>query len=424
MWIIYGVLLLSLEAVHCGWDYYGSIDTYFEPDFYISKMPMRNGVELYMQTKDFYRVLGVEVETAGKMKVDAEVNGNLIRIPNAPEYVCLNFRLEKDFFARRCIFLERLYGRIDMSFNLHIETLHNALQSYRIQWRASEDENFGILVYNTTHMKHLVQKTSFTELFYLRPGTTYVICVSSNVGRLQITCSTWKTNNWGLDTESMDSIKALPIPVQLEELGHTWAHIVWKPAKAYKRGLILAPEAYLLLAQQVGSNCPEQAIQVIQTAADEGVQETRSVVQAIKRAYFEPCMDINVIERHPHCSCSFKDRPVWIDGIPYRNIDRRNYSFELTINNLERNKVYNFTVIPLVPFFAVSTWLHMHVSVFGQTETKFHGNAVPSIFISVLCFFGVLGIIAYLAVGHYLHKKNRKRAQARCLTLWKQYLRR
>ncbi|BHF76611.1 hypothetical protein SprV_0501971000 [Sparganum proliferum] len=282
-----------------------------------------------MQAKDFYRVRGVDVETTASKEVHAEVNGNLIRIPNPPEYVCLTFRLEGGSIARRCLFVERLYGRIDMSFNLHVERLNNPLQSYKIQWRASEEESFGVLVYNTTHMKQFIQKTSSTALYSLRPGTTYVICVSSNVGRLQIACTNWRTNNSGLDTESTDSVKALQIPVALSGLGDTWSHLVWEPPKIYKRGWILAPEAYLLLAQPMGSKCLDRTVLIFTNTADEGVMAIKSAVQAIKDAYFEHCMDM---------------------------------------------------------------------------RTKDSVSPVPGIVISVICLFGLLGIIAYLAVDHYRRK--------------------
>ncbi|KAL7057875.1 hypothetical protein AAHC03_016497 [Spirometra sp. Aus1] len=404
MWIIYSVLLLSFTKVHGSWDYYGNIDTHFEPYFYISKMQMGNGVEIQIQTKDFYRVHGVDVETTARKEVHAEVNGNLIRIPNPPEYVCLTFRLEGGSVARRCIFVERLYSRIDMSFNVHVERLNNPLQSYKIQWRASEEENFGVLVYNTTHMKQFIQKTSSTALYNLRPGTTYVICVSSNVGRLQIACTHWRTNNSGLDTESTDSAKALQIPVALSGLGDTWSHLVWEPPKIYKRGWILAPEAYLLLAQPTGSPCPDRTILIFTSPADEGTKTIMAAVQAIKDVYFEHCVDISMTESRQPCSCSSDDRPVWIDGIPYKNVARKNYSFEFTIRGLEINRLYNFTVIPVLPFFHPSRWLYTHVSVFGQTGTKASVSPVPGIVISVICLFGLLGIIAYLVVDHYLRK--------------------
>ncbi|VDN41011.1 unnamed protein product [Dibothriocephalus latus] len=134
-------------------------------------------------------------------------------------------------------------------------------------------------------MKQFVQKTSFTALYNLRPGTTYVICVSSNVGRLHFTCATWRTNQNGLDTEQVERNNAFQIPAEVGGLGDTWTLIVWKPAKAYERGRILAPEAYLLLAQQMGSQCPDQMIEMIQTTVRFGCP--------LESAIFPPCVLAN-----------------------------------------------------------------------------------------------------------------------------------
>uniref|UniRef100_A0A0X3NN65 Protein-tyrosine-phosphatase n=1 Tax=Schistocephalus solidus TaxID=70667 RepID=A0A0X3NN65_SCHSO len=351
------------------WKHVGRVATSLNPTFWIrphTRMIRRIGrpeiefvwkIALHFPAEFTHTGFTVEERSAALDEIEVDAVRMQITAPRVDGCLCVKIErnaLQGTSFMKRCLQISSQLKETNNQIRIKIRPLLASSEeatAYNIHWTSfPEFPNYVILVYNSTHMRHLVQEKSPLLLSNLRKGTTYFVCIRANAPSSQSKCKSWTTMMLPPPLVDENASQLFKLWPRMEGEGKTWVQLSWAPPSIRGPHLLPPPEGYLVIVSRPYHQIPDHVYQLLipwgsKIQLDELQKQVTGVLSSLQSASRPIPANLDV----PWPDYKSSRRNFWIDGWNTGSMDDMgpHNLFVFTVSGLRENQAYNFTIVPL-----------------------------------------------------------------------------
>ncbi|KAL7056011.1 hypothetical protein AAHC03_020992 [Spirometra sp. Aus1] len=299
----------------------------------------------------------VEEKSAALDTIKIDKGRMQITSPKVDGCLCISIKrkaLQGESFMKRCLQIYPEWAETKYKLRIEIQPLtisSRVATAYAVHWRSLPDfPSYSILLYNSTHMKQLVQEQSPLLLSNLRRGTTYHVCIRPYSQSPQSTCKSWTTMMLPPDLVDENAHQLFKLSPSVEGQGKSWVQLSWPPPSIRGPHLLPPPEGYLVIVSRRGYSTPDHVYQLLipwgsKKQWDELRKQANEVLFSLRYTKSLGSAKLDV----PWPDYKSSRRSFWIDGWNAGSVDDMGPQnlFVVTVSGLANSETYNFTIVPL-----------------------------------------------------------------------------